>query len=135
DGLRAIAIISVIIYHAYPRNYSSGLIGVDIFFVISGFLITDRLLNLLEFRNFSFFEFYKNRILRLFPSLIAMLILFGVLAWFYFIQPEYELFGKHLRTGSLFTNLALFSESGYFEISESQFKPLLHFWSLAVEEQ
>ncbi|WP_341743785.1 acyltransferase family protein [Azonexus hydrophilus] len=135
DGLRAVAVISVVIFHAFPSAIQGGFIGVDIFFVISGFLITGILLDSLNNAKFDLLDFYRRRIRRIFPALtlvFAITLLVGALV---LLPSEFALLGKHVARGSIFTsNFVLLNESGYFDtLAES--KPLLHLWSLAIEEQ
>lgn len=135
DGLRAIAVLSVIIFHFFPSLLPGGFVGVDIFFVISGYLITSIIINDVKNRRFSFWEFYKKRIIRIFPALLAMLVAIYILGWFWFLQGDYKSLGKHIFGGSFFiSNILLWRESGYFD-SNSAYKPLLHLWSLGIEEQ
>jgi peptidoglycan/LPS O-acetylase OafA/YrhL len=135
DGLRAVAILLVIGFHAYPDRIKSGFIGVDIFFVISGFLITSLITDELKRNDFSIIRFYTKRIRRLFPSLIAVLITSIIFGWFALFSSEYQQLGKHIFSGAIYlSNFTLWSESGYFDISSDN-KPLLHLWSLAIEEQ
>jgi len=135
DGLRAIAILSVVGFHAFPNWVKGGFIGVDVFFVISGFLISIIMIGSLERNSFSFFEFYIRRINRIFPALLLVLIASFAFGWFVLLADEYKQLGKHIAGGSGFiSNFILWNESGYFDnIAEK--KPLLHLWSLAVEEQ
>ncbi len=135
DGLRALAVLSVLIFHAFPSLMPGGFIGVDIFFVISGYLITGNILREIREGVFSFKSFYKRRIRRIFPALIV--VLFATLAFGYFalLPVEYAGLGKHSLLGALsISNLGFYSESGYFDAA-SVYKPLLHLWSLGVEEQ
>lgn len=135
DGLRAIAVLAVVAFHAFPSLLAGGFIGVDIFFVISGFLISDIIFSNLEHNSFSIVEFYRRRIKRIFPALLLVLISCLVFGWFLLLADEYRSLGKHIVAGSVFlSNFALWKESGYFDIS-SALKPLLHLWSLAIEEQ
>lgn len=135
DGLRAIAILSVVAFHTYPTGGKGGFIGVDIFFVISGFLISTILLQNLEKGSFSFVEFYIRRINRIFPALILVLIATFLIGWFVMLADEYALLGKHILAGAGFvSNFLLLRESGYFDIA-ADMKPLLHLWSLGIEEQ
>lgn len=135
DGLRAIAVLSVVIFHAFPNLLKGGFIGVDIFFVISGFLISTIILNGLEKDSFSFVEFYSRRIKRIFPALLLVLIASFVLGWFVLLADEYKQLGKHIAGGAGFvSNFVLWKESGYFD-NTSETKPLLHLWSLGIEEQ
>lgn len=133
DGLRAIAVLSVIGFHAF--GVCGGFIGVDIFFVISGFLISTILFENLENGTFSFFDFYSRRIKRIFPALIIVLISIFILGWFILLPDEYKQLGKHIASASGFiSNFTLWNESGYFDNASST-KPLLHLWSLGIEEQ
>lgn len=135
DGLRAIAVLSVAIFHAFPNFLPGGFVGVDIFFVISGFLITSILVNEVRSGNFSLFHFYARRIKRIFPALISVLIFVYVYGWFNFLSDDYAVIGKHIAAGASFTaNFLSWAEAGYFDI-EAIKKPLLHLWSLAIEEQ
>lgn len=135
DGLRAIAIVLVVLFHAFPTGGKGGFIGVDIFFVISGFLISTIIFQNLKSNSFSFIEFYQRRINRIFPAFIVILIASLLIGWFVLLADEYALLGKHVAAGSGFiSNFVLWSESGYFDLN-SEMKPLLHLWSLGVEEQ
>ncbi len=135
DGLRAVAILLVIIFHAFPKFLRGGFIGVDIFFVISGYLITSIILKNQSQHNFSLLDFYSRRIKRIFPALIVVLIFCLVIGWSVLLASEYELLGKHIAAGSVYiSNFVLQREAGYFDI-DSELKPLLHLWSLAIEEQ
>jgi peptidoglycan/LPS O-acetylase OafA/YrhL len=108
DGLRSFAVISVILFHAFPKLLPSGFIGVDIFFVISGFLISSILLNDLEQSSFSIVKFYSRRILRIFPALLLILIFCLVLGWFLLLSDEYQQLGKHTVFGiSFLSNFSL----------------------------
>jgi peptidoglycan/LPS O-acetylase OafA/YrhL len=135
DGLRAIAVIAVVMFHAFPNITSGGYIGVDIFFVISGYLITSIILADLDSGRFTLSEFYFRRIRRIFPALITVLIACFAFGWFYLLADEFSLLGKHIAAGATFvSNLLLWQEVGYFDV-QSESKPLLHLWSLAIEEQ
>lgn len=135
DGLRAFAVLSVIIFHFFPEILTGGFVGVDIFFVISGYLITSIIFKELDADIFSFKNFYARRIKRIFPSLITVIISIFVIGWFLFIPPDYAQLGKHIMSGTAFiSNIILWQEVGYFD-SSIQSKPLLHLWSLSVEEQ
>lgn len=135
DGLRAVAVISVVAFHAFPNWIKGGFIGVDVFFVISGFLISTIIFDNLEQGRFSFSEFYSRRIKRICPALIAILLTCCVFGWFVLLDSEYKQLGIHTAGGAGFvSNFVLMGESGYFDnIAES--KPLLHLWSLGIEEQ
>lgn len=135
DGLRAVAVLSVVVYHAFPGLLKGGFVGVDIFFVISGFLISIIIFNSLERDSFSFYDFYSRRIRRIFPALLIVLISCYAFGWFALLADEYKQLGKHIAAGAGFvSNLVLWGESGYFD-SAAETKPLLHLWSLGIEEQ
>lgn len=135
DGLRAVAVLSVIGFHAFPTAVRGGFAGVDVFFVISGFLISNQILHRLERREFTFSDFYARRIRRIFPALIVLLAACYALGWFALFANEYARLGKHIAAGASFlSNFVLWQESGYFD-TNSRLKPLLHLWSLGVEEQ
>ena len=135
DGLRAFAVLSVIAFHAFPNLFEGGFVGVDIFFVISGFLITSHIFESLDKEQFSLINFFQRRIRRIFPALIVVLITTLVFGWVSLLGEELSQLGKHVASGAFFIiNFILVNESGYFDtIAET--KPLLHLWSLAVEEQ
>ena len=135
DGLRAIAVWAVIAYHAFPDWFAGGFIGVDIFFVISGFLITTLIQGRLKEQNFTIVAFYASRVRRLFPSLILVLLACLMFGWFALLSDEYKQLGKHISAAALFIpNWVIWSDSGYFDYAATS-KPLLHLWSLGVEEQ
>lgn len=135
DGLRALAVLSVVIYHAFPGRLQGGFIGVDIFFVISGFLISTIILKNLELASFSFTDFYARRVKRIFPALLIVLVSTLIFGWYILLTNEYQQLGKHVMGGSGFvSNLVLWGEASYFDNS-SETKPLLHLWSLGIEEQ
>lgn len=135
DGLRAIAVLSVILFHAFPQWIMSGFIGVDIFFVISGYLISTIVFSNLEHDSFSIVDFYNRRIRRIFPTLITVMIASLVFGWLVLLAEEYDQLGKHVSAGAAFiSNYVLYGESGYFD-NAAETKPLLHLWSLAIEEQ
>lgn len=135
DGLRAVAVLAVVCFHAFPNILKGGFVGVDIFFIISGFLISSILLNSLKEGTFSFKEFYLRRILRIFPALIVILSACYFIGWLVLLPKEFQQLGKHIVGGTGFvSNLFFWQEAGYFDNS-SETKPLLHLWSLGVEEQ
>ncbi|SEO48231.1 hypothetical protein SAMN05428959_108249 [Duganella sp. CF517] len=135
DGLRAVAVLCVVIFHAFPAALKGGFIGVDIFFVISGFLITSIIVGGLDRGSFSFADFYGRRVRRIFPVLAMVLAVSYALGWFVMLGDEYRQLGKHIAGGAGFVaNFMLWGESGYFG-SAAHTKPLLHLWSLGVEEQ
>ncbi|MBK5169389.1 acyltransferase [Burkholderia sp. R-70211] len=135
DGLRAVAVLAVVAFHAFPSLLPGGFVGVDIFFVISGFLITNILLSEMQAGRFSIARFYVRRIRRIFPALALVLIFTYALGWFSLFKGEYRQLGKHIAAGAGFVaNLAFWNEAGYFD-NTADTKPLLHLWSLGVEEQ
>lgn len=135
DGLRTLAVVPVILFHAGATWLPGGFIGVDVFFVISGYLITTIIVCDLEAGRFSFASFYERRARRILPALIVMITFCMPLAWFWMLPQELESFGKSIAATSLFVSNVLFwKESGYFDPA-TDLKPLLHTWSLAVEEQ
>ncbi|MCK5889714.1 MAG: acyltransferase [Methylococcales bacterium] len=135
DGLRAFAILLVIVFHAYPRLLRGGFIGVDIFFVISGYLITRIILKGVNQGSFSLLDFYSRRIKRIFPALLVVLLFCLFSGWFILLADEYQHLGQHIAAGSVYvSNFILASEAGYFDTS-AELKPLLHLWSLSIEEQ
>lgn len=135
DGLRALAVLSVVAYHAFPGWLPGGFVGVDIFFVISGYLITSILLKALARGEFSLLDFYSRRIRRIFPALILVLAFSLAMGWWLLLADEFRALGKHVAGGAWFlSNLVLKREAGYFDVA-AELKPLLHLWSLGVEEQ
>ncbi|NBV05762.1 MAG: acyltransferase [Proteobacteria bacterium] len=134
DGLRAIAILFVVFFHFC--GFTGGFIGVDIFFVISGFLISTIIFNGLDSGSFSFIDFYSRRIKRIFPALLLVLTFSIIFGWFVLFPIEYKLLNKHIFRASYFvSNFNLLKESSDYFNNASDNKPLLHLWSLAVEEQ
>jgi len=135
DGLRALAVLAVVCFHAFPNVLTGGFVGVDIFFIISGFLISSILLRSLKEGTFSFKEFYLRRILRIFPALIVVLSACYFIGWLVLLPKEFQQLGRHMVGGTGFvSNLFFWQEAGYFDNS-AETKPLLHLWSLGVEEQ
>jgi len=135
DGLRAVAILSVIAYHAFPDRVKGGFVGVDVFFVISGFLISTIIFGSLGKGTFSFAEFYVRRIKRIFPALILVMAASYALGWFVLLPDEFKQLGKHIAAGAAFVaNIFYWQEAGYFDRA-AETKPLLHLWSLGIEEQ
>lgn len=135
DGLRAVAVLGVILYHAFPRVLPGGFTGVDIFFVISGYLISGILYKGFSEGTFTFREFYARRVRRLFPALVTLLVLCLLYGRLLLLPDEFRRLGGEVAAGTLFIqNFVFWKESGYFDISAA-LKPLLHLWSLAVEEQ
>lgn len=135
DGLRAISVLPVVIYHAFPDLLSGGFIGVDVFFVISGYLISNIIFYSLHNNKFSFMSFYARRIKRIFPAVIIVLVLSYLAGWIMLLPQDYEQLGKHIAAGAGFlSNIVSLYEAGYFDGS-ANLKPLLHLWSLGIEEQ
>jgi peptidoglycan/LPS O-acetylase OafA/YrhL len=135
DGLRAVAVVLVVAFHAFPNVVGGGFVGVDVFFVISGYLITRIILSGLRSFDFSLTGFYARRARRILPALAVVLA--GVLAigWSQLLPAAYRSLGLHTLASALFVpNLLSWSEVGYFDAA-AEAKPLLHLWSLGVEEQ
>jgi peptidoglycan/LPS O-acetylase OafA/YrhL len=135
DGLRAVAVLLVVFYHNFPASVHGGFIGVDVFFVISGFLITSIVCQALSEDKFSFLDFYRRRINRIFPALLVVLTACTIAGWFLLFPVDYRDAGKAIGFGAAFlSNIALLYDTGYFA-APAQLNPLLHLWSLGVEEQ
>lgn len=135
DGLRAIAVVSVLLFHSFPNLASGGFVGVDVFFVISGFLITSVLVKEVNEGRFSILRFYIRRARRIFPALVLVMAATLLMGWLILLPNEWIQLGRHVTAGALFlSNIQLWREAGYFDTA-SDLKPLLHLWSLAVEEQ
>ncbi len=135
DGLRAFAVLSVVIFHAFPSFIPGGFVGVDVFFVISGFLISGIMFKALDENRFSFSDFYARRVKRIFPALILVLTACFAFAWFVLFRDEFKQLGHHISRAAVFlSNFALWREAGYFD-NAAETKPLLHLWSLGIEEQ
>jgi peptidoglycan/LPS O-acetylase OafA/YrhL len=133
--LRALAVLSVIGFHASPTKFKGGFVGVDIFFVISGFLISSIIYGELQADKFSIVEFYVRRIRRILPALLLVLVSVGIAGWLFLLPTDFVVLGKQIIGGSTFAaNFVLWWQSGYFT-PEAALKPLLHLWSLGVEEQ
>ena len=135
DGLRAIAVLSVVLFHGFPQLFKGGFIGVDVFFVLSGYLISRIIFEQLNQGTFNFLDFYARRIKRIFPALLIVLVAAYIAGWFTLLADEYGQLGQHIAAGAAFiSNFVLWSEAGYFDNS-AHTKPLLHLWSLGIEEQ
>jgi peptidoglycan/LPS O-acetylase OafA/YrhL len=135
DGLRALAVVPVLFYHAGVPGVPGGFVGVDIFFVISGYVITARLNEDLLRSKFSILDFYERRIRRIFPALLFVIALTWIAAWFLLLPTEMLDFSKSLAAAGYFaSNFFFWNSSGYFDAA-STLRPALHTWSLAVEEQ
>src|SRR5215468_410019 len=135
DGLRAVAVMLVVNFHAFPEVLQGGFIGVDVFFVISGFLITGIIARELGAGRFSPIGFYNRRIRRIFPAQIVVLCAVLVLGWLWMLPAPYAALSGDVAASAAFAaNIALMLQSGYFDIAAAK-KPLLHLWSLGIEEQ
>jgi peptidoglycan/LPS O-acetylase OafA/YrhL len=135
DGLRALAVVPVVLFHAFPNLLPGGFVGVDIFFVISGYLITSILLKDMQAGQYSLAGFYARRVRRIFPALSVVLLFCLILGWVVLTAIEYRQLAKHVMGGSGFVaNIMLWKELGYFDTAADT-KPLLHLWSLGIEEQ
>jgi peptidoglycan/LPS O-acetylase OafA/YrhL len=135
DGLRAIAVVSVILCHFGVPGFAGGYIGVDVFFVISGFLITSIVLRDLADGTFTIAKFYERRARRILPAFLFVTVLTSVAAVKLFLPQDLVAFGKSLLASAVFaTNVLFWQEGGYFA-APSELKPLLHTWSLSIEEQ
>jgi peptidoglycan/LPS O-acetylase OafA/YrhL len=135
DGLRAIAILLVVVFHALPTALPSGFIGVDIFFVISGYLITGIILKDMATGHFSYLHFYARRFRRIMPALATVLLSVLLLGWLMLLSDEFSALARNAVAGATFTtNLILLRQASYFDWA-AELNPLLHLWSLGVEEQ
>ena len=135
DGLRAVSVGAVVIAHLGATWLPGGFVGVDVFFVISGYLITGILARDLDGGRFSFLDFYERRLRRLYPALLAMLAVTAPIAWYLFLVRDLKAFGLSLAWTPLFaSNFVFMGQTGYFD-PDAATKPLLHTWSLGVEEQ
>jgi len=135
DGLRGFSIVLTLIYHGFSYPLPGGFIGVDIFFVISGYLITGQIYDRARAGSFSFLDFYSRRIRRIFPPLLVVLTFVCFYGYFRFNLDDFISLFKHVAAGTVFmSNYVLWQEVGYFD-QKSALKPLLHLWSLAIEEQ
>src|SRR4051812_15686842 len=135
DGLRAVAVSAVVLFHAFPNMLPGGFVGVDVFFVISGYLISTIILNEIGDSRFSFAQFYARRVRRIFPALLLMLTACSIAGWFLLLNSELEALAGNIVAGLLsVANIKYWREVGYFD-GAADLKPLLHLWSLGVEEQ
>lgn len=135
DGLRAIAVLLVVAFHYFEGRLGGGFVGVDVFFVISGFLISGIILDAVASRRFSVAQFYGARVRRIFPALAVVLAAVLVAGWVLLLPSEYIAVGRHTVAGAGFlANIAAWREASYFDTAAGT-KPLLHLWSLGVEEQ
>lgn len=134
-GLRALAVLPVIFYHAFPNLVPGGFLGVDIFFVISGYLISGIIFRNIKQGTFSYLDFYSKRIKRIIPNLLLLFLFVLFLGYFVLFTDDYDNLGRHVYSSAIFIeNFRLLSEVGYFT-EDAVRKPLLHLWSLAIEEQ
>lgn len=135
DGIRALAVIFVVVHHAFPNVLPGGFVGVDIFFVISGYLISKIIFTEVAAGRFSFLEFYNRRARRIFPALVVVLGVTAGLGWITLFSDEFSILGRHILASTFFVeNIYLWSEAGYFDLG-AELKPTLHLWSLSIEEQ
>jgi peptidoglycan/LPS O-acetylase OafA/YrhL len=135
DGLRAMAVLAVVIYHFFPAQLPGGYVGVDVFFVISGYLITQIILSKLVTQQWSITDFYVRRIRRILPAVTVMLLMTIGVGWLFFAGTEWQELGRHVVAGVGFlSNILLYTDVNYFN-ADITYKPLLHLWSLGVEEQ
>lgn len=135
DGLRAVSILLILIYHASNPAMPGGFVGVDVFFVISGYLITRVIWTEFQEDSFSFLDFYARRVRRIFPALLVVLVACLVVGWNSLFAHEFMLLGKHVAASAAFVSNVVYQfEGGYFDLKSIE-KPLLHLWSLAIEEQ
>jgi peptidoglycan/LPS O-acetylase OafA/YrhL len=135
DGLRAVAVLAVVFYHAGFPLFSGGYVGVDVFFVISGFLITSIILEDLRHGRFSIVTFYERRVRRIFPALFAMLAATGIAASWLLLPGELSDLGRSAVAATLFVSNIFFQQTSDYFAGAAHLKPLLHTWSLSVEEQ
>jgi peptidoglycan/LPS O-acetylase OafA/YrhL len=135
DGLRAIAVIAVVLYHFFPAQLPGGYVGVDVFFVISGYLITQIILDKLVTQQWSITDFYVRRIRRILPAVTVMVLMTIGVGGVFFVGTERQELGRHVVAGvGFFANILLYTDVNYFN-ADIAYKPLLHLWSLGVEEQ
>ncbi|MFT6212948.1 MAG: peptidoglycan/LPS O-acetylase OafA/YrhL, partial [Alphaproteobacteria bacterium] len=135
NGLRAIAVIAVVLFHFNASWISGGFAGVDVFFVISGFLMTGIIFRGIEQGNFSILKFYVARANRIIPALAALCLALFIWGWFYLTPYDYKALGKHIASSMFFlSNIAYWKEAGYFDAASHE-KWLLHSWSLSAEWQ
>ena len=135
NGLRAIAVIAVVLFHFNASWMPGGFAGVDVFFVISGFLMTGIIFRGIEQENFSILKFYVARANRIIPALAVLCLVLLVFGWFYLTPLDYKALGKHAASSVAFlSNIIYWRESGYFDAASHE-KWLLHTWSLSVEWQ
>jgi peptidoglycan/LPS O-acetylase OafA/YrhL len=135
DGLRGLAVLAVVLFHARFSLFQGGFVGVDVFFVISGYLITSIISKDLEDRSFTLAQFYERRVRRILPALIVTVVATWILAYWQYMPPEFKDYSASVASTSVFgSNILFWWQGGYFE-GPTEIKPLLNLWSLAVEEQ
>ena len=135
DGLRAVAIVPVVLYHSSIAPFGGGFVGVDVFFVISGYLITSFIVEQIDRGKFSLRNFYLRRIRRILPALFLMMTFCAAIGWLLFTPQDYKLLGQSIFATVLFSsNILFWRQSSYFDVPLEE-RPLLHTWSLGVEEQ
>ena len=136
-GLRALAVLPVLIFHAWPALLPGGFVGVDVFFVISGYLISGILFRQLQRTGrIEFTDFYAKRIRRIIPNLLCVLFFTIVVGWFFLTPSEYHDLGKQIYSSAFFyQNFRLLKDLGDYFATDASLQPLLHLWSLAIEEQ
>lgn len=135
DGLRALAVVPVVFYHAGFAGFSGGFVGVDVFFVISGYLITGLIQEDLQQQRFSLLQFCERRARRILPALVLVSLCTIAAAWFVLTPEDYRRMGKSLAFMSLFASNIYFLDNVDYFAPAAENQPLLHTWSLAVEEQ
>lgn len=135
DGLRAIAVSTIVFFHFGFPGFEGGFVGPDVFFVLSGFLIATRIFEEVEQGKFAFLDFYYRRVRRLFPAYFLMLIVTLILSYLFLLPADFREFSKSFASATVYlSNIQFYREAGYFDTA-AHFKPLLHTWSLSVEEQ
>ncbi len=135
EGLRALAVVPVVLFHAWVPGFRGGFAGVDVFFVITGYLITRSILENIAQRTFTLREFYERRARRILPALFPMLLTSITLAWALMTPPDFRKFAQATVASTMFVANMLFArKTGYFDDDEG-YGPLLHLWTLSVEEQ
>ncbi|MDR3410361.1 MAG: acyltransferase [Formivibrio sp.] len=135
NGLRAIAVVAVVLFHFGVIGFQGGFVGVDVFFVISGFLMTYQIIGKMENETFSIFHFYAGRARRIVPALLVLCVVLIIVGWFLLAPDAFKALGKHSLSSLLFvSNFAYWQEASYFD-EAARSKWLLHTWSLSVEWQ
>ncbi|HEY6482162.1 MAG TPA: acyltransferase family protein [Steroidobacteraceae bacterium] len=135
EGLRGVAVGLVVAYHAFPRLRTGGFVGVDVFFVISGYLITQLILTAVQAGRFSVGEFYRRRVRRIVPALLVVMSACGIFGWLVLLPTELQWLGKSISYSASFLANVFFARTGGYFDRTAELNPLLHLWSLAVEEQ